>query len=819
MARDPEITRPPVEPSTAEIGRPNQPVDEPRNGAEPRDVDRKYWETCLADAERAEQTWRRRGREIVTIYRNEGPGTQSPKSAKNAGGQHFNILFANTEVMLPAIYTKPPTPVVRSRFIQARKMVPVAPPMMPPMAPPMDPMGGPPMLPPGGPSMPPGLPPGGLTQPPPGAPPGMVPPGPPEGPPLGLPGGAPPMMGMPPPPPMMEVPPPGPRSEDIDTAAAVMEKALEIVVQEEESHEAVRTAIKDVLLAGRGVCRVRWNPKLMDVPVPPPEPPPLEPLMPFGAPPGAPPPLGMPPEMAAGPLPGGPLVPPMAGPPPLAEPPPMMMAPPPPPLPMGPPEMETQKVWETTNVEYVYWEDFLCDPVRQPVDMKWIAFRHLFTEQELIREFSGTPEFDAIVDAGKVSSLLKWTEESAAKSPPSGGSYTKSAEKLGDAIRKAMVWEIWDRTDPADCRIIWFMRDSGGMDLRIDPDLLQLQGFFPIPQPMLSISTSDSRIPRPFYDLYAKLAEDLESTSVRISNLTKQIKIRGAYNSASSDIAALLQADDQKMIPVDGVDMINGGLQNHIWMVPIDVWMQALDKLLMAREQFKQSIYEIMGISDIMRGATKASETATAQRIKGSMGVVRLQDQKNAAANFARDLMRLQAEIIATNFDASTLTKMTGEEVTPPVLEILRDDFARTCAIDIELDSTVEVDEQTEQQSMAQIMTSINAVMTGAGQMLMTGVFPPPQVIQLSIELLRMFLHPVRNSRGVIELLDDFKEQLEAAIAMSPPPMLGAPLPGGPGGGSPPGPSGEAGGPVGAGPRPGTMNEGSGNGAAPPGLM
>ena len=51
------------------------------------------------------------------------------------------------------------------------------------------------------------------------------------------------------------------------------------------------------------------------------------------------------------------------------------------------------------------------------------------------------------------------------------------------------------------------------------------------------------------------------------------------------------------MIPVDGVDMINGGLQNHIWMVPIEIWMQALEKLYLAREQQKQAIYEIMGIS------------------------------------------------------------------------------------------------------------------------------------------------------------------------------------------------------------------------------
>jgi hypothetical protein len=124
------------------------------------------------------------------------------------------------------------------------------------------------------------------------------------------------------------------------------------------------------------------------------------------------------------------------------------------------------------------------------------------------------------------------------------------------------------------------------------------------------------------------------------------IKVRGAYNSASSDIADILTAGDGKMIGIDGVDMINGGLANHIWLVPIDIWMNALDKLFLAKEQLKQSIYEIMGISDIMRGATKASETATAQRIKGSMGMSADGRLQASVSNFVRDLLRLKAEII-----------------------------------------------------------------------------------------------------------------------------------------------------------------------------
>src|SRR4029077_2791110 len=261
-------------------------------------------------------------------------------------------------------------------------------------------------------------------------------------------------------------------------------------------------------------------------------------------------------------------------------------------------------------------------------------------------------------------------------------------------------------------------------------------------------------------DLYASLAADLDDTSRRISDLTAKIKVRGGYNAANKDIAALLTADDGKMLTVDGVDLMSGGLQNHIWLVPILEWVNALKELYESRNQQKQAIYEIIGLSDIVRGASNPYETATAQRIKGTMGTGRMQGVKASAANFVRDMMRMKADIIAKNFDAATLTKMTGEEVTPAIMEILRSDFLRTCSIDIETDSTVEFDETSEKESNAQTMQVIGAVMTAAQGMLQTGLLPPPMVIQLTLEMTKMMLHPVRHSRGVIDLINGYQEML-----------------------------------------------------------
>jgi hypothetical protein len=723
---------------SAEAGKADTPPVNPEEPpTDPTDeIDAQYWERCLADAERAEQDWRQRGREIIRIYRNDGTYTALNKK-RNVNDIVFNILFSNTEVMLPNIYANPPDPVVRSRFIKKTTPVPQPPPLPPAppmMAPPPGPgmPGGPPMAAPQAPPpapLPPTPPSPNLgvdiniqglhpPQPPVQAPPPPTPPPPPEEPP---PPAMPAMMPAPPPPGM-------PDQKDVETAAAVMEKALGIVVDDTTSHEAIKAAVKDMLLPGRGTCRVRWYPQLQSQPV-------ADPVM------------------------GGNLSLPGS----------------PPPAPGEAPLTEDVKIWETVSDEYVYWEDILYDPVRQFTDGSWVAFRHLFDEKSLLAEFEDSQQLQTLKAANKLQDVLKWTDESAAKSVVGGGSPMKTANKLGDVIKKAMVWEIWNRTKT---NVIWFIREVDGLVLRVDPDSLGLSNFFPVPKPLLAVTTTDSMLPRPYYDLYRHLAADLDETSRQISRLTDKIKVRGGYNASNRDIAAILTAEDGKMLPVAGVDLINGGLANHIWLVPIIEWVNALKELYLARDQIKQTIYEVMGIGDIMRGATNPYETATAQRIKGTMGTNRLAEQKRVCSNFARELLRMKAEIIAKNFDASTLTRMTGEEVTPAVEAILRDDFQRTCSIDVETDSTVAIDEQGEQEANGKMMMAMQGIMQGAAGLLQAGILPPPMVAQFSLELMKMMLHPLKNSRGVVELIDDFQEQIQALAkmqAMQPPPPPGPP--------------------------------------------
>jgi hypothetical protein len=102
---------------------------------------------------------------------------------------------------------------------------------------------------------------------------------------------------------------------------------------------------------------------------------------------------------------------------------------------------------------------------------------------------------------------------------------------------------------------------------------------------------------------------------------------------------------------------------------------------------------------------------------------------------------------------------------------------------------------------------AMQGILQGAQGLLMTGILPPPMVMQFSLELIKMMLHPIRGSRGVIEIINDFQEQLQAQImAPPPPPMVGGPPPMGPPGLGPQGPLPPPPGP--GGPMPPMMNGG-----------
>jgi hypothetical protein len=192
--------------------------------------------------------------------------------------------------------------------------------------------------------------------------------------------------------------------------------------------------------------------------------------------------------------------------------------------------------------------------------------------------------------------------------------------------------------------------------------------------------------------------------------------------------------------------------------VPLEGIIATIRELTGREQALKAQIYEITGISDIVRGYSAPSETATAQQIKGQFAALRLQEQQNDVARFARDLIALTAEIIAENFQPQTIALMSGlREQTPefqqafvPAVQLLRNDAMRSFRIEIETDSTIAIDEQGDKQAATEFLTAIGNYMASSLPLAQQAPELLPMIAQGAIFLARRF-RAGRQLEGSIE--------------------------------------------------------------------
>jgi hypothetical protein len=172
-------------------------------------------------------------------------------------------------------------------------------------------------------------------------------------------------------------------------------------------------------------------------------------------------------------------------------------------------------------------------------------------------------------------------------------------------------------------------------------------------------------------------------------------------------------------------------------------------------------------LSDIIRGASMASETATAQRIKGQFASLRLTDRQNEVARFARDIIRLKAEIMSEHFAPETLLVASGYEhmqgadpqVFQQAVELLKNDALRGFRIDIETDSTVAVDQQAEQDSRVAFLTAMGGFLREAVPMAMQA----PQTAPLMAEMLTFAVRGFKAGRQLEQAFDQFGQTVQQA--------------------------------------------------------
>ena len=405
------------------------------------------------------------------------------------------------------------------------------------------------------------------------------------------------------------------------------------------------------------------------------------------------------------------------------------------------PEPMEEIEYECAPTDYVHWKDFGHSTARtwEEVTCVW---RWVFMSYEALVERFG--------------------EEMAKKIPLDQGPEPLNAyNESKKANNRARVCELWDKEQQ---KVFWFSKSLNEfIDERDDP--LELQGFFPCPAPLYATTTSDSLVPVPDFTLYQDQASELDILSDRIDGLVKALRVRGVYDASQPALQRLLtEGDNNALIPVDKWSALSekGGLKGAIDLLPLDMIAGALNQCYQAREDIKQQVYEITGISDIIRGASFASETATAQQIKGQYAGLRLKAMQEDVALFATALIRLKAQIICTKFQPETILKYAAadqlqpadQQFIPQALQLIKDDPLRSFRIEVAADSLIQLDEQQTKQDRMEFMNA----MGGYVNQMLPVMQNAPQYAPMMIELMKFGVGAFKQARQLEGMIDQVIE-------------------------------------------------------------
>lgn len=474
------------------------------------------------------------------------------------------------------------------------------------------------------------------------------------------------------------------------------------------------------------------------------------------------------------------------------------------------PQVEQDQVgWQAAETRYIHWEDWVTNPARVWQENWFFAYRVYLTRRQC---------YDIALSASGDEAFARdvWTEITLDhKAEPKDG----DGQRDDSGPAKATVWVIWDRTDK---QVIQIAPGYPAAPLAVLEPPVNFDQFWPVPRPLQSTTTNDSTIPVPDFEQYVDQADEIDLMTQRIGVLSKALKVRGLYPADMDSLKALMDGGDADLIPYDQFALLQerGGANGLVVWFPTEAIAKTLVHCIELRQQAIEIMYEITGISDIMRGATEASETATAQHLKAQFGGVRIRESQKDVQRFIRDILRLKAEIICEHFTLEVIQAMSGvnlltdqqkamvqqavallqrwqqaaamaqqQGLPPPpqpaipqptpemivalkepsweqVMGLLRNEKLRGFVVDVETDSTIEPDQQAQQQAAVEF--------TGAVAQFMTAALPILQVEPLAADFIgELMAWTTRQWKGadtIESAVDEFVEALKKKAQQPPSP-------------------------------------------------
>ena len=265
---------------------------------------------------------------------------------------------------------------------------------------------------------------------------------------------------------------------------------------------------------------------------------------------------------------------------------------------------------EKVCIDFKDRRDFLHSVSRNWMEVSWVAAASYLTRSQARKRFRKT--------SGDEYQSAEYEVD-------------KDSKEVGgaDNRQRAKFWEVWDK---GEGRVVWVAKGCEKILDEDDPHL-DLADFFPCPKPAYGTVQRGSLVPVPDVMQYRDQLEEINLLTGRIHSLSDALEAKGFYPAGGAELGDAVQAaltthtPGRMMIPISNWAAFGGSKEVMVWL-PIDMIATTITALVALRKQVIEDIYQIMGLADIMRGATDPDETLGAQQMKSEYGSKRIKDKQ-----------------------------------------------------------------------------------------------------------------------------------------------------------------------------------------------
>ena len=199
-----------------------------------------------------------------------------------------------------------------------------------------------------------------------------------------------------------------------------------------------------------------------------------------------------------------------------------------------------------------------------------------------------------------------------------------------------------------------------------------------------------------------------------------------------------------------------GGIAGAIDWMPIEQIAATLEKLVAQRNDAIQLLYQITGMSDILRGQSDQYAGVGQEQIKAQYASIRVQALQDQFAKFASDLLKIKAEIISRHCEPHTIVKRSNilstpdREMAAPAIKRFKQWDMAALTVKIRPESVAMVDYAQLKAERGEYVTALATFMQSAAPL----AEMDKSIVPTLLELLKWGLAGYKGSQEIEGVLD-----------------------------------------------------------------